>query len=125
MIKDPNVYLKDIIKTEITAETAQQIITTNRSPDIDFDTSINLYKGCEHGCIYCFARPSHAYLGLSAGLDFETKIFTKANAAELLRRQFARPSYQPEPLALGSNTDAYQPILRFQNVADTGKNQRD
>lgn len=109
---DTMVGKKDIIKTEITAETAQQIITTNRSPDIDFDTSINPYKGCEHGCIYCFARPTHAYLGLSAGIDFESRIFYKPEAAQLLAKEIQSPKYKCRVLALGTNTDPYQPIER-------------
>jgi len=98
--------------TVIEPANARKIITTNDSPDVPFDRSINPYQGCEHGCVYCFARPSHAYLGLSAGLDFETRIFSKPNAAELLRHQLGRPSYEPAPLALGANTDAYQPAER-------------
>ncbi|MEE2662273.1 MAG: PA0069 family radical SAM protein [Pseudomonadota bacterium] len=103
---------KEKIKTEITAETARRIITTNRSPDIDFDTSINPYKGCEHGCIYCFARPTHAYLGLSAGFDFESRIFYKPEAAEVLAKEIQSPNYKCRVLALGTNTDPYQPIER-------------
>ena len=100
------------LRTEVRAETARSIISRNRSPDIPFSQSINPYRGCEHGCSYCFARPSHAYLNLSPGLDFETRLFAKANAAELLRRELARPGYVPQPIALGINTDAYQPIER-------------
>ena len=103
------------LKTELTKETARTIITFNKSPDISFDRSINPYRGCEHGCIYCFARPSHAYGGLSAGLDFESKLFIKSNAVELLQRELSRPGYMPRPIALGVNTDAYQPTDR-----DTG-----
>jgi len=98
------------LRTSVTKETARTIITFNRSPDIDFDRSINPYRGCEHGCTYCFARPSHAYQGLSAGLDFESKLFFKPNAVELLRRELNRPGYMPRPIALGVNTDAYQPV---------------
>ena len=98
------------LRTSVTRETARTIITFNRSPDIHFDRSINPYRGCEHGCTYCFARPSHAYQGLSAGLDFESKLFFKPNAVELLRRELNRPGYMPRPIALGVNTDAYQPI---------------
>ncbi|MEO0465058.1 MAG: PA0069 family radical SAM protein [Pseudomonadota bacterium] len=98
------------VRTEVTRETARTIITFNRSPDIHFDRSINPYRGCEHGCSYCFARPSHAYNGLSAGLDFESKLFAKSNGPELLRRELSRPSYIPRVIALGVNTDAYQPI---------------
>ena len=93
-------------------ERARSIISHNDSPDVGFDQSINPYRGCEHGCIYCYARPSHAYLELSPGLDFETKLFAKTNAAELLRETLAKPGYQPSPIALGANTDCYQPIER-------------
>jgi DNA repair photolyase len=96
-------------KTVVTHETAKSIICANDSPDIPFRYSVNPYRGCEHGCIYCFARPSHAYLGLSPGLDFETRIFAKINAAELLRAELAKPSYRCEPISLGIITDAYQP----------------
>ncbi len=97
------VYLRDSAKT---------IIARNDSPDIPFDRSINPYRGCEHGCIYCFARPSHAYLGLSPGLDFETRIFVKHDAPELLRAELGKPSYRCAPMTLGANTDPYQPIER-------------
>ncbi|HVL75950.1 MAG TPA: PA0069 family radical SAM protein [Noviherbaspirillum sp.] len=99
-------------RTEVIEETAKSILTRNASPDIPFDVSLNPYRGCEHGCIYCFARPTHSYLGLSPGLDFESRIFAKVNAPELLQQAFARPSYVPEPVALGVNTDAYQPCER-------------
>jgi DNA repair photolyase len=99
-------------KTEVRHETARQIITRNDSPDIGFDRSINPYRGCEHGCVYCFARPSHAYLGLSPGLDFESKLTAKVNAAHVLRQELARPEYSPKTIALGANTDPYQPIER-------------
>jgi DNA repair photolyase len=99
-------------KTHVTDELAKSILTRNSSPDIPFDVSLNPYRGCEHGCIYCFARPTHSYLGLSPGMDFESKIFAKVNAPELLRQELARPSYVPEPIALGVNTDAYQPCER-------------
>ena len=95
--------------TTVTPERTRTIITRNDSPDIPFDRSINPYKGCEHGCIYCFARPTHAFLGLSPGLDFETKIFSKPDAARLLREELRRPGYQCRVMALGSNTDPYQP----------------
>ncbi|MBS0277674.1 MAG: PA0069 family radical SAM protein [Proteobacteria bacterium] len=98
------------LKTEILRDSARTIITRNNSPDISFSQSINPYKGCEHGCIYCFARPTHAYLGFSPGADFESKIFTKPNAAELLRKELASPKYVPQVLAIGTNTDPYQPI---------------
>ena len=98
--------------TEVTLETARTAITRNQSPDIAFDRSINPYRGCEHGCVYCFARPTHAFLGLSPGLDFETKLTAKPNIAELLRRELAAPGYKPRTIALGTNTDPYQPIER-------------
>jgi len=100
------------LKTEVTLERPRTIITRNESPDIPFDRSINPYRGCEHGCFYCFARPSHAYLGLSAGLDFESKLFAKEGAAALLEKELAAPKYKPRVMALGANTDAYQPIER-------------
>jgi DNA repair photolyase len=100
------------LKTEVAIERARSIVSHNDSPDVGFDRSINPYRGCEHGCIYCYARPSHAYLELSPGLDFETKLFAKTNAAELLREALAKPGYQPQPIALGANTDCYQPIER-------------
>ncbi len=97
-------------KTEVQIEKPRSVITRNDSPDLNFDRSVNPYRGCEHGCIYCFARPSHAYVGLSAGLDFETKLFAKPDAARLLERELAKPGYKVKPLALGTNTDPYQPI---------------
>src|SRR3979409_1517850 len=100
------------LKTTVSIERARSILSHNDSPDVGFDRSINPYRGCEHGCIYCYARPSHAYLELSPGLDFETKLFAKTNAAELLRETLARPGYKPSPIALGANTDCYQPIER-------------
>ncbi len=99
-----------LLRTQVTVERPRSIITRNTSPDISFDRSINPYRGCEHGCIYCYARPTHAWLGLSPGLDFETMITAKPDAAELLARELARPSYRPAPIALGTNTDPYQPI---------------
>lgn len=96
--------------TTVTVEHPRSIITRNRSPDIPFDRSINAYRGCEHGCIYCFARPTHAYYDLSPGLDFETKLFAKPDAPHLLRAELAKRSYTPAPLAMGTNTDPYQPI---------------
>jgi DNA repair photolyase len=99
-------------RTQVTDETARSILSRNQSPDIPFNVSLNPYRGCEHGCIYCFARPTHAYLGLSPGPDFESRIFAKVNAAELLRRELARPGYVPENIAIGVNTDAYQPCER-------------
>lgn len=100
------------IETELFEDRARSIITRNTSPDISFEQSINAYRGCEHGCIYCYARPAHAYLNLSPGLDFETKLFFKPQAAELLKTELAKPSYTPSPIALGTNTDPYQPIER-------------
>src|SRR3954469_17404702 len=100
------------LQTQVTIERARSIISHNDSPDVGFDSSINPYRGCEHGCIYCYARPSHSYLELSPGLDFETKLFAKTNAAELLRQALAKPGYRPSPIALGANTDCYQPIER-------------
>jgi DNA repair photolyase len=99
-------------KTQVTDELAKSILSRNASPDIPFKVSLNPYRGCEHGCIYCFARPTHSYLGLSPGLDFETRLFAKVNAPELLRRELAHPSYKPEHIAIGVNTDAYQPCER-------------
>lgn len=98
------------LKTEVQVEAAKRIITRNSSPDISFDRSINVYRGCEHGCSYCFARPTHAYMGLSPGLDFETRLFVKPNAARLLEQELAEPGYEPRTIALGTNTDPYQPI---------------
>lgn len=97
-------------KTEVQVERPRTAITRNTSPDIPFDRSINPYRGCEHGCIYCFARPTHAYMGLSAGLDFEAKLFAKPDAAKLLERELAKPGYKPRVIAIGTNTDPYQPI---------------
>jgi DNA repair photolyase len=99
-------------KTTVTVQLARSIIARNDSPDIPFTQSINPYQGCEHGCIYCYARPSHAYLDLSAGIDFETRLFAKPQAAELLRAELAKPGYRCDPIALGTNTDPYQPIER-------------
>ena len=98
------------LKTEVLRDSSRTIITRNASPDISFDRSINPYKGCEHGCVYCFARPTHAYLGLSPGADFESRIFAKPNAAELLARELAHPGYVPRVMAMGTNTDPYQPL---------------
>jgi DNA repair photolyase len=105
-----------VLKTEIFTETPKTIITRNDSPDISFDRSINPYRGCEHGCVYCYARPSHAYMGLSPGRDFESKIFVKPNAAALLREELTAPNYQPRTIALGANTDCYQPIERAHRI---------
>src|SRR6266566_5682951 len=98
--------------TSVSVDASRKVITRNESPDIGFDRSINPYRGCEHGCIYCFARPTHAYLGLSPGLDFETRIFVKEDAAALLRAELSKPGYSCETIALGANTDPYQPIER-------------
>lgn len=100
------------LRTTVTEERARSIIARNDSPDVPFEQSINPYRGCEHGCIYCYARPSHAYLELSPGLDFETKLFAKTNAVELLKAELARRGYVPKPIAFGTNTDCYQPIER-------------
>lgn len=97
-------------KTEVQVERPRQIITRNESPDISFDRSINPYRGCEHGCVYCFARPTHAYMGLSPGLDFESKLFAKPDAAKLLDKELSKPGYEPRTIAIGTNTDPYQPI---------------
>ena len=98
------------LRTTVVRERPRSIISRNESPDIPFDRSINPYRGCEHGCVYCYARPTHAYLGHSPGLDFETRLYAKENAAELLERELRRPGYRPAPIALGANTDPYQPI---------------
>jgi DNA repair photolyase len=98
------------LRIDVTIEFPKSIINYNKSPDLPFDRSINAYRGCEHGCVYCYARPTHAYHDLSPGLDFESKLFAKPNAAELLRQTFAKPNYQPASLAIGTNTDPYQPI---------------
>lgn len=100
------------LATTLHRETSQRIITTNNSPDVPFEQSINPYKGCEHGCIYCYARPTHAYLDLSPGLDFETEIFYKPDAAQLLKRELAHKNYRCSPINLGANTDPYQPVER-------------
>ena len=100
------------VKTEVTDEYCKSILSRNESPDLPFSVSLNPYRGCEHGCIYYYARPTHSYLGLSPGMDFESKILAKVNAPEMLRRELARASYVPQPIALGVNTDAYQPCER-------------
>ncbi|MEX0367204.1 MAG: PA0069 family radical SAM protein [Ruegeria sp.] len=100
------------LRTEVTVEQPRSLITYNRSPDLPFDRSINPYRGCEHGCVYCFARPSHAYLGLSPGLDFETRLVARPDAARVLERELARKGYAVAPIAIGTNTDPYQPIER-------------
>ena len=98
------------LKTTVTEEYPKSILSFNTSPDLPFDRSVNAYRGCEHGCVYCYARPSHAYHDLSPGLDFESKLFAKPNALALLRKTFAKPGYKPAPIAIGTNTDPYQPI---------------
>jgi DNA repair photolyase len=98
------------LRTSVTEEFPKSILTFNRSPDVPFDRSVNAYRGCEHGCIYCYARPTHAYHDLSPGLDFETQLFAKPNAAQLLRETLAKPGYKAAPIAIGTNTDPYQPV---------------
>ena len=105
-------YAPAPIRTTVTTDSSRSIIARNTSPDLGFDRSINPYRGCEHGCIYCYARPTHAFLGLSPGLDFETRLFAKPDAAKLLERELRRPGYQCRMMALGTNTDPYQPIER-------------
>jgi DNA repair photolyase len=104
------------LRTTVTEERARSIIARNESPDVPFEQSINPYRGCEHGCIYCFARPTHAYLELSPGLDFETKLFAKTNAVELLKEEISKKGYRAKPIAFGTNTDCYQPIERRYKV---------
>ncbi len=105
-----------ILRTSVTDEKPKTIISRNASPDVPFGQSINTYRGCEHGCIYCFARPSHAFLGLSPGLDFESRLFAKPNAAQLLERELRKPGYKPRTIMLGANTDVYQPIERDRRI---------
>ncbi len=104
------------LRTTVTIDSTRTIIARNQSPDISFDRSINPYRGCEHGCIYCFARPTHAYLGLSPGLDFESKLFAKPKAAELLEKELRRRSYKPRVIAMGTNTDPYQPLEKKMEI---------
>ena len=104
------------MRNSVTIEQAKKIISTNQSPDINFDQSVNPYRGCEHGCIYCYARPTHAYLGLSPGLDFESKLVAKSNAPELLLHELAAKNYRPKTIALGANTDPYQPAEKSTRV---------
>jgi DNA repair photolyase len=104
------------LRTTVTIDSTRSIIAWNSSPDLGFDRSINPYRGCEHGCVYCFARPTHAYLGLSPGLDFETRLFAKPEAARLLVEELSKPGYRPAPLGLGTNTDPYQPIEREMRI---------
>ncbi|MDL0431148.1 PA0069 family radical SAM protein [Marinobacter sp. TBZ242] len=106
----------DSVVTEVMEERARSIISRNRSPDVPFDQSINPYRGCEHACIYCFARPSHAYWDMSPGLDFETRLIAKPNAAEQLRKELDKPGYRVSPIALGMNTDAYQPVEKQREI---------
>lgn len=105
-----------LVRTEVREEVARSLITYNRSPDLPFDRSINPYRGCEHGCIYCFARPSHAYLGLSPGLDFETRLVARPNAPEVLARELRARKYRVAPIAIGTNTDPYQPLERDRGI---------
>jgi len=104
------------LHTTVQADKSKSVITFNDSPDLGFDRSINPYRGCEHGCVYCFARPTHSYLGLSPGLDFETRLFAKFDAPELLAKELSRPAYRPQPIGLGTNTDPYQPIERTHRI---------
>ncbi|MBI3560563.1 MAG: PA0069 family radical SAM protein [Gammaproteobacteria bacterium] len=104
------------LKTTLLVDATRSIISHNDSPDVPFSQSINPYRGCEHGCVYCFARPTHAYLGMSPGLDFETKILTKPNAAQLLEQELSKPGYRCQTIALGTNTDPYQPAERRQRI---------
>jgi DNA repair photolyase len=104
------------LRTEVIYDATRSIIARNKSPDISFDQSINPYRGCEHGCIYCFARPSHAYLGLSPGVDFESRLFAKPNAAMLLAKELSAPSYVPRVIAMGTNTDPYQPLEKKMRI---------
>jgi len=104
------------LKTEVTVECAKSALTRNASPDLPFDRSLNPYRGCEHGCVYCYARPSHAYMNLSPGLDFESKLFVKKDLAAVLEAELRKPSYQPAPVMIGANTDPYQPIERNHRI---------
>jgi len=104
------------LRTEVIRDATRSIIARNKSPDISFDQSINPYRGCEHGCIYCFARPTHAYLGMSPGADFESRLFAKPNAAELLAKELSAPGYVPKVIAMGTNTDPYQPIEKKMRI---------
>ena len=105
-----------VLRTEVTDEIARSVISRNSSPDLSFDRSINPYRGCEHGCIYCFARPSHAFLGLSPGLDFETKLIARPNAAAQLHKELSHARYVPKMMAIGTNTDPYQPIEKTREI---------
>lgn len=105
-----------VLRTHVSEEVPRKVITRNTSPDLSFDRSVNPYRGCEHGCIYCFARPSHAYLGLSPGLDFETELIARPTAAAVLRRELSAASYRPATIAIGTNTDPYQPIEKDRRI---------
>ncbi|SLN17034.1 Radical SAM superfamily protein [Roseovarius albus] len=107
---------EQLLRTHVTFENARKLITYNRSPDLPFDRSINPYRGCEHGCVYCFARPTHAWLGMSPGLDFETRLIARPNAAEVLERELRRAKYKPAVIAIGTNTDPYQPIEKQHKI---------
>ena len=116
---DPEIWSEEDLpplRTEVSVETPKSVITKNTSPDLSFNRSINPYRGCEHGCIYCFARPSHAFLGLSPGLDFETKLIARPDAPAVLEKELRRKSYRPEVIAIGTNTDPFQPIERDHQV---------
>ncbi len=125
-ILDPDLFDGDdaddflsVVRTTVAFETPKHVISRNQSPDVPFDRSVNAYRGCEHGCIYCFARPTHAYLGLSPGLDFETRLTAKQNVPALLRAELSKASYRAAPLAMGTNTDPYQPIeKRFETTRE-------
>jgi len=104
------------LRTEVSVEVPRKVITRNRSPDLHFDRSVNPYRGCEHGCVYCFARPSHAYLGMSPGLDFETRLIARPGAPELLKKELRAKGYAPRVLAIGTNTDPYQPIEKERQI---------
>jgi len=106
----------EVLRTQVMRDSTRSILARNKSPDIPFDRSINPYRGCEHGCVYCFARPTHAFLGLSAGLDFETKIFVKPDAADLLENELRKPGYRPCVIAMGTNTDPYQPLEKERKI---------
>ena len=106
----------EVLRTQVIRDSTRSILARNKSPDIPFDRSINPYRGCEHGCVYCFARPTHAFLGLSAGLDFETKIFVKPDAADLLEAELRKPGYHPKVIAMGTNTDPYQPLEKERKI---------
>lgn len=103
---------EEVPATELLPDRSRTVLSFNRSPDVPFDRSVNPYRGCEHGCVYCYARPTHNWLGFSSGLDFETRLLVKSDAARLLRRELARPGYRCAPIALGTNTDPYQPVER-------------